>query len=550
VLFRSENISAAFRGRVFDILGEVFEESSLKDMLLDAVRYGSRDDVLARLTQRVSDAFDEEHIRDLLDRNALATETMEPSRLHAVKAEMEKAEARKLQPFFVRAFFMEAFEKLGGSIYGRELGRWEITHVPVELRERDRRLTGRNRRDAAPVLRAYERVCFEKEAVNSLGKLPAVMLHPGHPLMLAATDAIIDRHADLLRRGAVLADPADDGETPSVIFLLTHEVRAGAENRPLSRRLQFVRVSLDGQGVVSAGWAPHLDLRPVALDAAALHALVEAFPPGIEQRALAFAASTLAPEHYGEVAARHIAQAGKTLAAVHERLTAEISYWTDRYQKLEADKADGKDVRLNLENVRRSLNDLQGRLDLRKRELQAGKHVVSGTPVVLGGALVVPAGWLRRHGNGGGDDGGADGGGRVEGAGVFSQDAVGRARIERLAMDAVRRAEEAQGRVVEDVSAQKCGWDLTSRARGGEDVRHIEVKGRVSGAETVTVTRNEVLYALNQADKFVLALVFIGEDGVVDGPHYVKNPFTHEPDWNVVSINCKIADWLTHPIPD
>jgi hypothetical protein len=43
----------------------------------------------------------------------------------------------------------------------------------------------------------------------------------------------------------------------------------------------------------------------------------------------------------------------KTLAAVHERLTKEIDYWSDRFIKLRDDKAAGKDVRLNLENVRR-----------------------------------------------------------------------------------------------------------------------------------------------------------------------------------------------------
>ena len=111
----------------------------------------------------------------------------------------------------------------------------------------------------------------------------------------------------------------------------------------------------------------------------------------------------------------------------------------------------------------------------------------------------------------------------------FSADPAARARIEKLAMDAVRRAEEARGCRVVDVSAQKCGWDITSYppAVDGKqpDARHIEVKGRVTGAGTVTITRNEMLYALNQADKFLLAIVLVGEDDAVDGPHYLRNPF-------------------------
>ncbi|HNJ43844.1 MAG TPA: DUF3883 domain-containing protein, partial [Acidobacteriota bacterium] len=110
-----------------------------------------------------------------------------------------------------------------------------------------------------------------------------------------------------------------------------------------------------------------------------------------------------------------------------------------------------------------------------------------------------------------------------------------------LAMNAVRQAEEARGCRVVDVSAQKCGWDLTSYPPVVDgiqpDARHIEVKGRVKGATTITVTRNEILYAFNQADKFVLAIVFIGEHEAIDGPYYLTNPFDSEPGWGISSIN-------------
>ena len=133
---RVEN--TALNGRVFDILGEVFEGNSLKDLLLQAIRYGDQPEVRARLGQRVENAFDRDKLRDILNRNALAQESMNAERLFAVKEEMEKAEARRLQPYFVRSFFMKAFDALGGSIHPREPGRFEITHVPAAIRERDR----------------------------------------------------------------------------------------------------------------------------------------------------------------------------------------------------------------------------------------------------------------------------------------------------------------------------------------------------------------------------------------------------------------------------
>ncbi len=542
LLQKLEVESLALQGRVFDILGEVFEGISLKDLLLDAIRYGDQPEIRASLNQKVDHAFDHEHILAILDRNALAQETMHPERLFAVKEEMEKAEARRLQPYFVRSFFLQAFESLGGVIYPRETARFEITHVPVAIRERDRMITGRNRRDVAPVLKKYERVCFTKEAVRLIDKPNApfaAMLHPGHPLMLATSDLLLERHGNLLRQGTVLVDPTDEGIEPHLLFLLTHEIK-GDVDRTLSKRLQFVRVAPDGSAAF-AGWAPHLDLEPVSDEDRDLLKDVLAEPwicADHEQRALALAAETLVPEHYEEVAQRRIEHVDKTLAAVHERLNKEINFWSDRWLKLKEDEETGKDVRLALERARRTVNDLEGRLENRKKELQAMRHVTSATPVALGGALVVPAGLLRK----------LRGELPEEGKATFAVDAQARARIERIAMDAVIQVEEQRGCRVVDVSAQKCGWDITSYTtidnEVTNEVRHIEVKGRVKGATTVTISRNEILYALNQADKFLLAIVLVNEEDTVDGPYYIQNPFDTEPGWGVSSVNFNLKTLL------
>ncbi len=540
--------SAALSGRVFDILGEVFDGMSLKDLLIQAIRYGDKPEVRARLGQRVENAFDHDKLRDILERNALAQETMSADRLFAVKEEMEKAEARRLQPYFVRSFFMKAFEALGGSIHPREAARYEITHVPTTIRERDRVITGRNRRELSPVLKRYERVCFTREAVRPLDKpgVPfAAMIHPGHPLMLAVSDMLLEQHGNLLRQGAILIDPADDGDDPHLLFLLTHEIKSG-DDQVLSKRLQFVRVSPDGS-VTFAGWAPHLDLESLAPEDRNLLKDVLAAPwirTDQEQRALALAATTLVPEHFKEVAERRIALVDKTLAAVHERLTKEIGFWSDRWLKLKEDTSAGKDVRLNLEKARRTVSDLEGRLENRKKELLSMRHVTSATPVALGGALVIPAGLLRRLKGESPEE---------EASSAFSTDPVARARIEKVAMDAVRRIEEANGCRVVDVSRQKCGWDITSYPPDVDgkqpDARHIEVKGRVQGAGTITITRNEMLYALNQADKFLLAIVLVGENDTVDGPHYLRNPFDSEPSWGVSSVNYDLSALIKKGTP-
>jgi hypothetical protein len=225
----------------------------------------------------------------------------------------------------------------------------------------------------------------------------------------------------------------------------------------------------------------------------------------------------------------------KTLTAVHERLVKEINYWSDRYIKLQDDIAAGKDVRLTLENVRRTIDDLTARRESRERELLAMRHVISATPVVVGGALVIPAGLLAQRK------------GEPESAASWTADAEARARIELVAMKSVMDAERALGHEVIDVSGQKCGWDVTSMPKVVDGKlpasRHIEVKGRAKGSITVTVTRNEILYGLNQQDKFMLAIVLVDGDQY-EGPFYVTKPFTQEPDWAVTSINLDLNELL------
>jgi superfamily II DNA or RNA helicase len=528
----------ALKGKVFNILGEAFEEKSLKDLLIEAIRYGDQPEVRARLTKRIDNVFNRDHLLSLLDRNALAQETMSPERLFKVKAEMERAEARRLQPYFVRSFFLKAFDTLNGTIHRRELERWEITHVPAPIRERDRRLTGRNRREQEPILKRYDRVAFTRDALQpneKPGLARAVLMHPGHPLMMALTDMILEQHQNLLRRGAMLVDPSDDTDQPWLLFLLTHEVKSG-DGVVLSKRMQFIRVNPDGSAAF-AGWAPHLDLEPLAeSDRSVLKEILGAswIRTDQEQKAIALAAGTLVPEHFNEVANRRIEHVDKTLAAVHERLTKEIAFWTDREIKLRDDAKAGKDVRLNLDNVKKTLEDLQSRMDGRKKELQAMRQVQNGTPVVLGGAFVVPTGLLRKL--------------RGEGPALNAADAAARKKIETLSMQAVMKVEEARGHKVVDVSADKCGWDVTSYPPTVNgvmlDPKHIEVKGRVKGAEAITVSRNEILYAFNQGDKFVLAIVFVNPDDTTEGPYYLTNPFQREPDWGAASVNYTIKELL------
>ena len=73
--------------------------------------------------------------------------------------------------------------------------------------------------------------------------------------------------------------------------------------------------------------------------------------------------------------------------------------------------------------------------------------------------------------------------------------------VEELAMKAVMEMEESLGRTPSDVSSQKIGYDVESRTADGK-LLFIEVKGRRADADTVTITKNEILTALNKPDHF------------------------------------------------
>ena len=155
-------------------------------------------------------------------------------------------------------------------------------------------------------------------------------------------------------------------------------------------------------------------------------------------------------------------------------------------------------------------------------------------PVVLGGLLVIPQGLLDK----------------VAGRAaplptsftIDTQAAAARAR--QIIMD----IERSLGFEPVDRELEKLGYDVESRIPGTGRLRFIEVKGRITGAATITVTRNEILYSLNKPDDFILAIVeYLADDQ--HRVHYVRKPFQREPDFGVTSVNYDFSELLGKATP-
>ena len=534
LLEKLEQARQALGGQVFDVLGKLqFEGKPLRDLLIEAIRYGERPDVRARLTQVVSNAFDPTQLQDLIEERAIAHDTMDASRVFRVREEMERAEARRLQPHYIESFFMEAFRRLGGSVKQREPRRYEVTRVPAPVRNRDR-LIG----VGEPVLPRYERIAFEKNLVAPQGQPLAAFLCPGHPLLDSTIDLTLERHRDLLRRGAILVDERDMGTSPRVLFYLEHAIQDASLTRAGDRHIvskRMLYVELDAEGNTRhMQYAPYLDFRPLAEDEPDVEALL-ARPEcawinrSLELKAQGHAVAQVVPEHLAEVRARRLDLITKTEAAVQDRLTKEISYWDHRAEQLKLQEQAGKpNARLNSDEARKRADALQARLQKRLEELKLEKQIAPLPPVVMGGLLVVPAGLLAAM--------------KGASAAVGPQNAVDTQISAAKARAIIMQVERDLGFVPTDRETEKLGYDIESRIPGTGKLRFIEVKGRVSSAAIITVTKNEILYSLNKPDDFILAIVEF--DGDAHRVHYVRRPFRREPDFGVTSVNYAFAELL------
>ena len=495
------------------------------------------------MTKKIDSELDPTKLKKLIAEQANFNETLTADMVYRIKEDMDRAEARKLQPCFVRAFFQGGLATLGGEMRKRGNGRWSIPHVPAVIREKAKVLNSRR-----PVASTYDYVCFDKQAIRPTASSPeAAFLHPGHPLVAAVTKLIAETKGGYLKSGAVMVDPADEGTEPSLLFMIDHTIAAGATRRTVSRRLQFVRLGAKGEASY-AGWAPHLDLKAPDAQAMEIAKKVKSEPwlqADLEKLAADYATEHVVREHYDDVRSRQIAKLDKLLASVQASLTKATTVYQRKYAEFLSDskKPDAPATAIaSAEQMRRKVDELKTRLASRQTEIADEKNLVSLAPVVQGGILVIPQGLIDAS-----DPGRAG----ASAAPQLAVDAAARKRVELLAMKAVTETEQALGNTVTDVSAFKCGWDLTSRYPAPvnkddpiREDRHIEVKGRVKGATDVILTCNEISYAVNQGDKFILALVLVDGDKT-EGPYYIRNIWTNELNFGVEHESYKIADLLT-----
>lgn len=533
-LFDKLNIERdSLGGKVFDILGRVtFNDKSLKDLLIEAIRYGNDPVNRAKINTVVDNSLDTEHLKKLVEQYALSDDIMDVAKINKIKEDMERREARRLQPFYIQSFFENAMKASGGIWHKREKDRFEITRVPYSV------INSLESADySKAILPKYERVCFKKEAVSVEGKPEADLLSPGHPLLDALISWAIKKYENDYNDGTVLI--SDKIDAPRIMCSIETSFKDGNESI-VFRQLRFVE--MDGNGdLYNAGYAPYLDYSTPGEDSKnALSSIVNSKNNfalnDFEANVSGYVIKNIIPDILSSLKTNRTKLNNKIADQVERRLTSEINYWdkkVNEYKEKIRTKGESQALRLQIKVASEKANDLDERRNIRIAELKRGSYIVPLPPVLSSVALVVPRSAIEKQPEQ-----------VMEPTIPYGND---RKAIENATMNRIMELERSLGYVPRDVSKENCGYDIESYIpeelrTDGYSQRFIEVKGRsVVHSDMVTVSRNEILTALNVPEQYILALVSI--DGDKTETTYLKKPFDKSPDSSAASVNF-ITKWL------
>lgn len=376
LLEKLDQMREAFGGKVFDVLGEAFNETPLSDLLLDAIKYGDRPEVKARMHE-VIDASIGDGLKEILGERALVSDHLAEHDLDTLRAAMDSASQRRLHPRDIESAFKAALSRLGGRMVKRENGRYEITHVPGHIRASKR----------GPISSRYDRVTFDPQYVVANDLPRADLLAPGHLLHDAVMEQTIKHYGGSLNSGTVLVSSAVT--EPHLLVAVIEEV-SDATGRSVSRRFGYAFVDNHGT-TTSAGPAPYLDCTPadgaVAAAARTLPWLSEA-----ESRAKSWIIANRLPAYLDEIQSRRSIELGKLRHLVNIRLQGERERLVH-----ESTVAAGKERRSektmeSSDNLSRKAEEIDHRLRKRLELIERQLLMSTKPPRILTAALVLPAG--------------------------------------------------------------------------------------------------------------------------------------------------------------
>lgn len=492
LLLKLEEQRGALGDGVFDVLGDAFRGTPLRDLLKEAIRYGEQPEVRAQMDKVIDESVGS-GLKELMDERALATETLQTATIEELKRQMDEANARRLQPHFIEAAFREEFGELGGRMPRREADRFEITRVPQPLIDDAR----------GPVATKYERVTFKLEAVKDASPNNAVLLAPGHPLHDVVTDTTIKNHRGALERGATLVSP--NVEEPKLLVGVLQAV-ADATEETVAERFSYVFVGAAGE-IEDAGPAPYLNCVAAPEEFVGTAAERLAWIGDAESSATSWVTASSLGSFANEIRNQREGELQKEKIQVQQRLSDEIERLTMDAMKAREKEQQGKRVKFSHDYLMQQCQDLERRLESRLQRIERQMEMHARPPRIDCAALVLPVAMVEED--------------LPENAPLH---AVETKEVERRGVDLVLRTENALGRKPIEQAFNNPGFDILSERQGELPLR-IEVKARVAGSDDFYITQTEIRMAQNAQPNYRLALVRVSVDGPEhDQVRYVEDP--------------------------
>jgi hypothetical protein len=225
----------------------------------------------------------------------------------------------------------------------------------------------------------------------------------------------------------------------------------------------------------------------------------------------------------------------KTKLQILERLNKEINHWDTEHNRLLYAEDKGKAGSISASAAFERARLLETRRDKRVLELEREASLFAMSPVIKAAAIVVPSQLLSPESD----------------KTALASSVESRKLVERRAVDLVLSQERDLGRQPIEMPQNNRGYDVRSTSRSGEII-YLEVKGRIAGSETFTITASEVSFAQTQGESHRLALVSVSPEGAAfDEVRYLSEAFSSVLlSQSTASINERWADyWAIGKLP-
>jgi superfamily II DNA or RNA helicase len=499
--------------QVFDVVGEIFPANLLERLFRDLYARKTNEHAI---TDRIVKEIDPNRFRQITE-STLEGLAKRELNLSAIIGKSVEARERRLVPEAIENFFVEAAP--GTGVHPQEVGKeshvYRIGKLSRTLVQRGNSLEHR----FGKLGRDYGRIAFDKEILKKDPTLEWVT--PGHPLFEAVRDEALDRVHDDLKKGALFFDI--QRQAPALLDVFAASVKDG-RGRTLHRKLFVVETDAASQMAIRQ---PTIfqEITPAPKDAKPVSP--EALPIPDRNKVEHFLFAEALSPWLDENAAQRAIEIGKVARHVEISLNALIDRAQFQYSEYESRRLEGQNVP-GLEGLisqaEQHLDELNNRLDSRRRELDQERHCTIGDIAHIGRAMVLPHPERQTP----------------QFAPMVRDD-----EVEKLAVKIATEFEEARGCVVESVESENRGFDLISRRPHPEDpktfveVRFIEVKGR-AGVGEIFLSANEYRAAERLKGDYWLYAVFncVGTPDL----NTIQNPATL--DWQPVT---KVEQYKVKP---